>query len=237
MIKIKDLSKEFLGKEKLQVLRDIDLEINKGEFIALIGPSGCGKTTLLNITGALEEPTKGKIAFSDSSPEFGFVFQNPALLDWRTVEENIRLPLEIKNNQKNIDEMLYLVGLTKFREYYPGQLSGGMQQKAAIARALIFDPEILLMDEPFSSLDEFTREQMTLDLQKIWLRTKKTILFVTHNIEEAVFLADKVVILSNIPAITKRVIKIDIDRPRKISIKNKEVFRGYVKWIKEVLKE
>lgn len=237
MIKVNNLSKDFVGKEKLSVLKDIDLQIDEGDFVAIIGPSGCGKTTLLNIIGALESSTKGTISFDDASPEFGFVFQTPALLDWRTVEENICLPLEIKEKNKKVTELLHLVGLTNFSEYYPEQLSGGMQQKTAIARALVFDPDVLLMDEPFSSLDEFTREQLTLDLQKIWMRTKKTVLFVTHNVEEAVFLADKVIVLSDIPARIKRVIEIDIGRPRKTSIKSREVFRGYVKWIKEILKQ
>lgn len=217
--------KNTVGME-VEALRDVSMDIKKGEFVSLLGPSGCGKTTLLRIIADLLEPTSGSVSISGRTPretrlqqKYGIVFQNPVLFDWRTVCNNIRLPLEMmkvrKEEQKRrIQKQLELVGLIDFADNYPYQLSGGMQQRVGIARALAVKPEFLLMDEPFSALDEFTREKLNEDLLRIWRKTNKTVIFVTHNISEAVFLSDRVFVLSPLPGRLSRVIDIDLPRPR-----------------------
>ena len=212
----------------VQALKDVNLDIWKGEFISLLGPSGCGKTTLLRIIADLLQPTTGAVRINAMTPReirqqqrFGIVFQNPVLLDWRTVKKNIELPLEIMHYNPDklsarSDEMLELVGLTKFADHYPKQLSGGMQQRVGIARALGMEPELLLMDEPFSALDEFTKEKLHMDLLNIWSKTNKTVIFVTHNIQEAVLLSDKICVLSPHPGRLSAVIDVDIERPRRL---------------------
>ena len=221
-------------------LTNVTLDIHKGEFISLLGPSGCGKTTLLRIIADLLHPTTGKITVGGVSPKearlaqrYGIVFQSPVLYDWRTVRRNVMLPLEImhvpKSEREDIaDSMLEMVGLSKFANHYPNQLSGGMQQRVNIARALAIQPEILLMDEPFSALDEFTREKLHEDLLRIWRKTNKTIVFVTHNIAESVFLSDRVCVLSPHPGRLSALIDIDLPRPRTREIKNTPEFTDYV---------
>ena len=233
-IKIDDVCMSFKDNNSndVQALNHINLAIKKGEFIALLGPSGCGKTTLLRTIADLLEPTSGKVRISGMTPKeirlqqkFGIVFQNPVLFEWRTVKKNVELPLEImywskEERRKQADRMLELVGLTKFADHYPKQLSGGMQQRVGIARAFGIKPNILLMDEPFSALDEFTKEKLHDDLLKIWRETNKTVIFVTHNIQEAVYLSDKVCVLSPHPGRLSAVVDIDLPRPRTIGMKD-----------------
>ena len=221
-------------------LTSVTLDIKKGEFISLLGPSGCGKTTLLRIIADLLTPTQGTITVGGESPHaarlkqrYGIVFQSPTLYDWRTVKKNIMLPLEIMHVPKaerseRADKMLELVGLSDFANHYPNQLSGGMQQRVGIARALAIRPEILLMDEPFSALDEFTREKLHVDLLKIWRKTNKTIVFVTHNIQESVFLSDRVCVLSPHPGRLSAVVDITLPRPRTMEMKNTPEFTELV---------
>jgi NitT/TauT family transport system ATP-binding protein len=197
--------------QEVTALQDVSFEIYRNEFVSLLGPSGCGKSTLLRLMADLLEPTSGTITIQDDHPrevrlrrKFGIVFQNPTLFEWRTVKENIELPLEVLGERKSqytplIERLLEMVGLSSFRNYYPWQLSGGMQQRVAIARALSLDPPILFMDEPFSALDEFTKEKLQLELLEIKKQTNKTIVFVTHSIPEAVFLSDRVIVLSAHP--------------------------------------
>lgn len=242
-IKIKGLCVTFPDKDggdDIQALKDVNLEIKEGEFVSLLGPSGCGKTTLLRSIADLQEISSGIISVKGRTPKeirlsqkYGIVFQSPVLYDWRTVRRNICLPMEViglpkKERTRRIDEVLELVGLSKFGKKYPHQLSGGMQQRVGIARALALDPEILLMDEPFSALDEFTKEKLHMDLLDIWRKTKKTILFVTHNLQESVLLSDKVVVLSPHPGRVSAVVDIDLPRPRELSCKDSPEFAQLV---------
>lgn len=220
------------GEDAVHALDDINLSVADGEFVSIVGPSGCGKSTLLNIAAGLHEPTGGALRLdgrdfstTDATGDIGFIFQRPVLLDWRTVRQNILLPVRImkKNGdlegdmqgyQDRVDELISLVGLEGFGDSYPNELSGGMQQRVTICQSLIYDPSLLLMDEPFGSLDALTKDQMNTELLDIWKRTNKTILFVTHDLEEAVFLSDKVVVLSPRPGRIQDVIDIDLPRPR-----------------------
>lgn len=214
------------GGREVRALEGIDLEVGRGEFISLIGPSGCGKSTLLRLVGDLLSPTAGRVAVNGKDPsaarlerEYGMVFQSATLLEWRKVRANVELPLEIMERDKRgrrgrAEAMLALVGLTEFADHYPWQLSGGMQQRVSIARALAFEPSILLMDEPFGALDEMTRERMQTELLHIWAETRTTVLFVTHSIPEAVFLSNRVVIMSPRPGRITRAVDIDLPQPR-----------------------
>jgi NitT/TauT family transport system ATP-binding protein len=207
-------------------LREVNLRIGEGEFVSLVGPSGCGKSTLMRIVADLLKPTAGSVAIRGRSPrearlqrQIGMVFQSPVLYDWRSVRRNVELPLEIigtarGERRSRAEEMLRLVGLDDFHDRYPWQLSGGMQQRVSIARALAFEPVILLMDEPFGALDEIGRERMNQELQHIWSATGKTILFVTHSIPEAVFLSTRVIVMSAHPGRVVAEIDIDLPRPR-----------------------
>lgn len=241
-IEIKELGVTFQDNSgnDVQALTGVNLNIYKGEFVSLLGPSGCGKTTLLRSVADLQEPTEGTIHISGMTPKeirmqqkFGFVFQQPVLFDWRTVKKNIELPLEImyyskEERSKRADEMLEMVGLKNFSNHFPKQLSGGMQQRVNIARAFGLRPEILLMDEPFSALDEFTKEKLHEDLLRIWRQTDKTVLFVTHNIQEAVFLSDRVCVLSPHPGRLSAVVDIDLPRPRTLEMKETQHFNELV---------
>ncbi len=227
-ISIKNVSMVYTDSHgnPVQALRDVSIDIQKGEFISLLGPSGCGKSTLLRIVSDLLTPTSGEVKVCGKTPKetrleqkYGIVFQNPVLLDWRTVRKNIRLPLEMmkvpkEEQSSRIDQVLELVGLTDFANSYPGQLSGGMQQRVGIARALAIQPDILLMDEPFSALDEFTREKLNDDVLSIWRKTNKTVLFVTHNIGESVYMSDRICVLSPHPGRLSAVVDVDLPRPR-----------------------
>ena len=217
------------GGNDVTALTNVTLDIKKGEFISLLGPSGCGKTTLLRIIADLLHPTSGTITVGGVTPREARL----VLYDWRTVRRNVMLPLEImhvpKGEREDIaDGMLEMVGLTNFANHYPNQLSGGMQQRVGIARALAIRPEILLMDEPFSALDEFTREKLHIDLLKIWRKTNKTVIFVTHNISESVFLSDRVCVLSPHPGRLSAVVDIDLPRPRTLDMTDTQEFTELV---------
>ena len=214
----------------VHALSDVNLTINKGDFVSFIGPSGCGKTTFLRALAALEEPTSGTIFVNGQTPDqarqkraYGYVFQHAGLYPWRTIAGNIKLPLEIMGYSKSeqlrrTDEVLRLVELEDFSKKFPWQLSGGMQQRASIARALAFDAELLLMDEPFGALDEIVRDHLNEQLLELWKRTNKTICFVTHSIPEAVFLSTKIVVMSPRPGRITDVINssLSVDRPLEI---------------------
>lgn len=241
-IVVKDVGVTFKDNagNDVQALTGVNLEIKKGEFVSLLGPSGCGKTTLLRAIADLQEPTEGCIRIDGMTPKevrlqqkFVFVFQQPVLFDFRTVKKNVELPLEImyyakEDRSRRADEMLEMVGLSEFRDHYPNQLSGGMQQRVNIARAFGIRPDIVLMDEPFSALDEFTKEKLYEDLLRIWRSTNKTILFVTHNISEAVFLSDRVCVLSPHPGRLSAVVDIDLPRPRTLDLKETQKFNELV---------
>src|SRR6266851_7102589 len=213
-------------RREVQALLDINLRVAEGEFVALLGPSGCGKSSLLRLISDLIPPTSGMIEVRGGPAsaarrvnQFGLVFQEPALLSWRTAIGNVRLPLEVvgyapEKRNARCEELLDSVGLLKFKDAYPHELSGGMKQRVAIVRALAWNPSILLMDEPFSALDELTRGQLQDDLLRIWSRERKTVLFVTHNISEAIYLADRVVVMSPHPGRSKTVLRPDLPRPR-----------------------
>lgn len=225
---------------EIQALRDINLEIHKGDFVSLVGPSGCGKSTLLRLISDLETPTEGTISIQGKTPrevrsqqKFGIVFQQPVLFDWRTVRKNIELPLEVtgesaSKRRETADKMLEMVGLTEFANKYPSQLSGGMQQRVNIARAFASGPEILLMDEPFSALDEFTKESLQEFTLDIWDETRKTVIFVTHNIREAVYLSNHICVLSPHPGRLTRLVVDDLPRPRPVTVKESEKFNELV---------
>lgn len=241
-IEVKNLGVTFKDNSgnDVQALTGVNLDIYKGEFVSLLGPSGCGKTTLLRSVADLQEPTEGTVRISGMTPKevrmqqkFGFVFQQPVLFDWRTVKKNVELPLEImyyskEDRSARAEEMLEMVGLKNFLNHFPKQLSGGMQQRVNIARAFALRPEILLMDEPFSALDEFTKEKLHEDLLRIWRQTNKTVLFVTHNIQEAVFLSDRVCVLSPHPGRLSAVVDIDLPRPRTLDMKETQHFNELV---------
>lgn len=211
-------------KQGIQVLQKVNLDIEQGEFVCIVGPSGCGKSTLLNIIGGLIRPTSGSISVglnevTGPGKDRGIVFQGYALLPWRTVIANVELGLEINSVSKQerrelARKYLDLVGLLPYERYYPSQLSGGMKQRVAIARALAYDPEILLMDEPFSALDAQTRELLQAELLEIWRKTKKTIVFVTHSVDEAVYLSNKVVVMGANPGRIIKTIDVNLPYPR-----------------------
>jgi NitT/TauT family transport system ATP-binding protein len=216
-------------------LRDVSFDIGEGELVSLIGPSGCGKTTLLYCISGLEPIVGGRIALDGRpvvgprSGEVGLVFQKAVLLGWRTVMDNVLLPIEIFGRPRasyvgRARELLDLVGLTGFADYLPGKLSGGMQQRAAIVRSLIFEPRVLLMDEPFGALDAQTREHMNMLLLRVWEATRKTIVFVTHDLEEAAFLSDRVVVLTGRPGAVREIVEVPLPRPRTIQMRYSEDF-------------
>ncbi len=240
-IKLDHVGMTYEAQDKtVTALTDVTLDIKKGEFISLLGPSGCGKSTLLRIIANLIENTQGEVLIEGMTPKearlkrkYGMVFQAPVLYDWRTVIKNVELPLEImhvskEERKKAALEMLDLVNLHDFANHYPNQLSGGMQQRVGIARAFALKPEILLMDEPFSALDEFTKEKLHEDLLRIWRKTNKTIIFVTHNIQEAVFLSDRICILSPHPGRLSAVVDVKLPRPRTLDMKGTAEFTELV---------
>jgi len=227
-VSLRGVSKRYAGRagRSIDALSPIDLDVRAGEFVSLIGPSGCGKSTLLRVVGDLIAPTEGKILVNGKPAhqarldrDYGIVFQDPVLYDWRTVGRNIALPLEMlgwdrARRAARVEEMLELVELTGFEDHHPWQLSGGMQQRVSIGRALSFSPALLLMDEPFGALDEMTRERLNIELLRIWERSGCTVLFVTHSITEAVFLSTRVAVMSSRPGRIAAVVDIELTRPR-----------------------
>jgi NitT/TauT family transport system ATP-binding protein len=229
----------------LVALDDVSFTVNESEFISLVGPSGCGKSTLLSILGGLEERSDGDLVLAgkhhDSPrPDIGMMFQTSVLFPWRTVRENVRLPgiilgLEKKQQAERCDELLDMVGLNGFGDRYPGELSGGMLQRVALARLLAHDPRVLLMDEPFGALDEFTRETMNVELLRIWEKTGKTVIFVTHNIGEAVFLSDRIFVMTPRPGRLEGVVEVDLPRPRHTMVMREPRYSELVFQIRRML--
>ncbi|MDR3288779.1 MAG: ABC transporter ATP-binding protein [Peptococcaceae bacterium] len=217
-------NKELKRTEEFVALEDFSLSIRQGEFVTIVGPSGCGKSTLLDIIAGLTKQKSGEIFIDNRklekpAPDRGFIMQGYALLPWRTVRKNIAYGLEVKHIPRKeraeiVQKYISLVGLEGFEDHYPNKLSGGMRQRVAIARSLAYEPEVLLMDEPFAAVDAQTREVLQDELMRIWEKTGKTIIFVTHSIEEAVLLADRVVVMTANPGRIKDVVKIDLPRPR-----------------------
>jgi NitT/TauT family transport system ATP-binding protein len=246
VVSAKGISKTF-GKGGVTALQDIELEVGRGEFISLIGPSGCGKSTLLRVIGDLVEPSGGEILVNGKTAhrarldrDYGIVFQAAVLYDWRTVAKNISLPLELlgwgrAQRAERVAEMLKLVELEGFEMHYPWQLSGGMQQRVSIARALSFSPALLLMDEPFGALDEMTRERLNAELLRIWVETGSTVIFVTHSIAEAVYLSTRVVVMSARPGRITSVIPIDLQQPRTFETREDPRFFELVTEVREAL--
>ncbi|MBN9072263.1 MAG: ABC transporter ATP-binding protein [Rhizobiales bacterium] len=236
------------GDGAVQALSDVDLTIGRGEFVSFIGPSGCGKTTFLRVIADLERPTAGTISVNGMSAEearrnraYGYVFQAAALYPWRTIERNVALPLEIMgyakaDRQERIRRTLDLVNLTGFEKKFPWQLSGGMQQRASIARALAFDADLLLMDEPFGALDEIVRDHLNEQLLKLWARTAKTICFVTHSIPEAVYLSTRIVVMSPRPGRVTDVIQSTLPSERPLGIRETPEFLAIAHRVREGLR-
>ena len=241
---VRHLSKSF---GELEALRDIDLDVERGGFVSVVGPSGCGKTTFLRIVAGLEPASAGEVridgrAVRGPGGDRGFVFQTDNLLPWRTVLTNALIGPEIAGRAGAVErrrtlDLLKLVGLEGFESYYPRQLSGGMRQRVNLARALAIDPEILLMDEPFSSLDAQTREIMQSELLRIWEQGRKTVLFVTHQIDEAVFLSDRVLVFARRPGRLQEIVRIELPRPRALAMKRTSEFVRYVDHIWRLIED
>jgi NitT/TauT family transport system ATP-binding protein len=236
IISLKSIRVEYgTADGSVLAVQNADLDIQQGEFLVLVGPSGCGKSTLLQVIAGLVRPTSGTVshAGSESEHQIGVVFQRPVLLPWRTVMENVMLPVQaLRLNQRSYTEraesLLEMLGLSGFANRYPYELSGGMQQRASIARALVHEPSVVLMDEPFSALDAITRDQLNIELRRIWRETGKTVLFVTHSISEAVFLGTRVVVMSARPGRISDVIDIALPSERDIAMTTGAAFGSYV---------
>jgi NitT/TauT family transport system ATP-binding protein len=232
---------------ELQVLKDFSLQVKSGEFLVIVGPSGCGKSVLLNILGGLAAKNGGSVTIdgnevTEPNERLGYVFQQYALFPWRTALSNIEYPLEIRGidaaaRRAKARELLRLIRLSGFEKWHPNQLSGGMQQRIAIARALAIEPEVLLMDEPFAALDNQTRELLQVELLQIWEGIHNTVVFVTHSIEEAIFLADRVIIMTSRPGQVKEIVDINIPRPRDDYTRNSVKFATYRQKVWDILKD
>lgn len=249
VIRAKGLDLTFqTGDGPVHALSNVDLDIDRGEFVSFIGPSGCGKTTFLRVIADLEQPTGGAITVNGMSPEearrrraYGYVFQAAALYPWRTIEKNVALPLEIMGipateQRERVKRTLDLVNLSGFEKKFPWQLSGGMQQRASIARALAFDADLLLMDEPFGALDEIVRDHLNEQLLELWARTNKTICFVTHSIPEAVYLSTKIVVMSPRPGRVTDVINSTLPKERPLDIRESTEFLAIAHRVREGLR-
>jgi NitT/TauT family transport system ATP-binding protein len=247
LLALQAISKTYPARDgrPVRALDEISCTIRSGEFASILGPSGCGKSTLLLIIAGLISPTSGTLRFQEEragggAADFGIVFQDPVLFPWRDVQSNVELPAEIagirrEQRAETARKLIVLVGLQGFERKYPYELSGGMQQRVAIARALMLSPSLLLMDEPFGALDAMTREQMNLELQKISMARRATVVFVTHSIAEAVFLSDRVMVMTGRPAILKDVVEIDIPRPRNLEMIASGRFGGLVGHLRQLL--
>jgi NitT/TauT family transport system ATP-binding protein len=247
VVSLRKISKQF-ERGNVTALSEIDLEVRPGEFVSLIGPSGCGKSTLLRIIGDLVGPSSGEIVVNGKSAhqaridrDYGIVFQDAVLYDWRTVAKNIALPLEMlgwerTRRAERVSELVDLVELSGFEQHHPWQLSGGMQQRVSIARALSFDPPLLLMDEPFGALDEMTRERLNMELLRIWEAAGSTVVFVTHSIAEAVFLSTRVVVMSPRPGRITGIVEIDLPQPRNTDTREQPRFFELVTQVRDLLR-
>jgi NitT/TauT family transport system ATP-binding protein len=247
VVSLQGVSKEF-EKGSVLALSRIDLDVAPGEFISLIGPSGCGKSTLLRVIGDLVQPSAGSVTVNGKSAhqarldrDYGIVFQDSVLYDWRTVVKNIALPLEMlgwerRKRAERVRELVGLVELGGFEEHYPWQLSGGMQQRVSIARALSFSPALLLMDEPFGALDEMTRERLNAELLRIWAETGSTVVFVTHSISEAVFLSTRVIVMSPRPGRITGIVEVDLPQPRTADTREQPRFFELVTAVRDRLR-
>ena len=246
-LEVEGLKKSYSRNGRsLDILDLAAFRVREGEFVSVIGPSGCGKSTFLHILGGFLPADRGAIRVygrevHEPGPDRGMVFQEFALFPWRTVAGNVAWALEVQGVPRDridqtVDKQLAMIGLSDFRNHYPAELSGGMKQRVALARVLAFDPKVLLMDEPFGALDAQTREAMQEELTRLWERTGKTIVFVTHDIEEAIYLADRVVVLSARPAHIKEEVKIDLPRPRDITVKKSMECHGYRNYVWDLIR-
>ena len=243
VIAVRGLGKSYAtGRGPVLALEDIDFSVAEGEFVAILGPSGCGKSTLLKILAGLLPATRGEASLRGTAiigprRDIGVVFQSPVLFPWRSVLHNVLLPADVQRlgraeHERAALDLLSLVGLGGFEHRYPWELSGGMQQRVAMVRALVHDPAMLLMDEPFGALDAMTREQMNLELQRIWLERRKTVVFITHSIPEAVFLADRVLVMTPRPGRIAEIVAVGIARPRSLDVMNTPDFGALVRRIR-----
>lgn len=245
-VRISDLSKTYkTRRDEIEAIRAVDMDVRETEFVSILGPSGCGKSTLLMAVGGLLPITGGRIEIAEQAVtgprrDTGVVFQSPVLMPWRSILNNVLFPIEClglsrREYRPRAIELLEMTGIEKFRDDYPSELSGGMQQRVAICRALIHNPSLLLMDEPFSALDAMTRDTMNQELLRIWEEFRKTVLFVTHSIREAVYLSDRVFVMSPRPAVISRVVDIDLPRPRALSIEETPEFNAYVTELRQAI--
>jgi NitT/TauT family transport system ATP-binding protein len=247
LLTLRSISKTYAARDgqPVEAIRDASCTIEAGEFVAILGPSGCGKSTLMSIIAGLLPPTSGSVDFaptfqSGRLPNFGIVFQDPVLFPWRDVKANVALPGEVvgmarQERDQRASELLRMVGLRGFEQKYPHELSGGMQQRVAIARALLLGPPLLLMDEPFGALDAMTREQMNLEIARISLESKTTVIFVTHSIAEAAFLSDRVFVMSGRPSSLRDAVTIDLARPRPLELMASDRLGAYVTQLRKML--
>jgi NitT/TauT family transport system ATP-binding protein len=236
--------RKHFAEGNVTALEEVSLSIAPGEFVSVLGPSGCGKSTLLRCIAGLEVPSSGSVTVNgievrDPPEGLGMVFQRDALLEWRSVLDNLMLPVDFRHGDRSTSreragKLLALTGLSGFEDRYPSQLSGGMRQRVAICRALVDDPVLLLMDEPFGALDALTRDQMNVELQKMWLSERKTVVFVTHSISEAIYLGDRVVVFSPRPGRIVDVIDVDLPRPRRLAVRGSDKFLGYATHIRQL---
>ena len=242
MVRIAALKKAF---GELEAIRQLSFDVADGEFLSVLGPSGCGKSTLLMMIAGLIDPSAGEIRIKDAKVagprrEVGVVFQSPVLLPWRTVLQNVLFPIELlklprRQYERHAMDLLRMAKIDEFSGLLPRQLSGGMRQRVAICRALVHDPSILLMDEPFSALDAITRDEMAVELQRIWQANRKTVIFVTHSIREAAFLSDRVLVMARRPATIIDELPIDLPRPRPIAVTEDEVFNRLVRHLRKAI--
>lgn len=251
LLRLDGVSKTFPARRRggaaVRALDPLTYDIFAGEFVAVVGPSGCGKSTLLSIIAGLEQPTEGSVWIDKKRvvapfPDLGVVFQKDLLLSWRTALDNVLLQAEIRGMDKaraksRALQLLELVGLKDFAQFYPHELSGGMRQRIGICRALLHDPSLLLMDEPFAALDALTRDQMALDFQTFWHRDRRTVFFITHNISEAVFLADKVMVMTARPGRIAKILNIALPRPRALAVRETDAFTSYAATIRIIFEE
>lgn len=242
-VSIRGVGKDFPSRQAVvTALTDVTFDIGQSEFVSILGPSGCGKSTLLRCIAGLEPPTRGEIyvhgeKITGPAENLGVVFQRDVLLDWRTALQNVLLPVEArrlstKDWEARARDYLALLGLQGFERHYPWQLSGGMRQRVAICRALLLNPSLLLMDEPFGALDALTRDELNIELQRLWLEDAKTVVFITHSITEAVFLGDRVIVMSPHPGRIEEIITVDLPRPRDLSMRETPQFGAYTRRIR-----